>query len=502
MLRTIIVTTPEDLIATVYLCANENQGEEELGIGKGPIVKAISEAFGKSEAEIMEKTKELGELGLVARRSRSSQAMIYKPKPLTIVKVFNTFGQIAKETGNGSKEKKQNRMKELFVATTDCESLYLTRLLQAKLRLNFTETKSPLIEAVKIVKHVFSVVPAYDTIVHALLSGEPAKSVGEILDKFQDTVFTCEYKYDGQREHIHYMEDGRFEIFSKSGKETLRSTPMLLKKPFVKSFILDCEVVAFDREKKKFLPLQILSTRARKNVNVHNIKVGVSTLAFDMLYLNGQLLIHENLNIRREKLYESFEEDPGCFQFATALTSSNVDEIQEFLEASVKDGCEDYMEDSCCSIGDSVDLVPIAAYYGEGKRAGLFGSHLLACYDGEKNEFQSICKIGTGFSEAELEDLSSSLGSKVIATAKKCYQVGDSLKPEPDVWCEPTEVWEVKAADLTISPTYLAATGIVDPNKGISLRFPRLVRVREDKTPYEATSSEQIAELFKAQKRN
>ena len=73
-----------------------------------------------------------------------------------------------------------------------------------------------------------------------------------------------------------------------------------LKKPSVKSFILDCEVVAFDREKKKILPFQILSTRARKNVNVNDIKVGVCIFAFDMLYLNGQQLIQENLDIRRE----------------------------------------------------------------------------------------------------------------------------------------------------------------------------------------------------------
>ena len=68
----------------------------------------------------------------------------------------------------------------------------------------------------------------------------------------------------------------------------------------MKSFILDCEVVAFDREKKKILPFQILSTRARKNVNVNDIKVGVCIFAFDMLYLNGQQLIQENLDIRRE----------------------------------------------------------------------------------------------------------------------------------------------------------------------------------------------------------
>ncbi|CAH2038601.1 unnamed protein product [Thlaspi arvense] len=543
MLRTVIATTPDDLVATVYLAANEiapaHEGVE-LGIGEGSIIKAISEAFGRTEAQVKKQNTELGDLGLVAKGSRSSQTMMFKPEPLTVVKVFNTFRQIAKESGKDSSEKKKDRMKALLVAATDCEPLYLTRLLQAKLRLGFSNqtvlaalgqaavyneehskppssTKSPLEEAAKIVKQVFTVLPVYDIIVPALLTGgvwnlpktcnftlgvpigpmlaKPTKGVGEILNKFQDTVFTCEYKYDGERAQIHCMEDGTFEIYSRNAERNTGKYPDValalsrLKKPSVKSFILDCEVVAFDREKKKILPFQILSTRARKNVNVNDIKVGVCIFAFDILYLNGQQLIQENLNIRREKLYDSFEEDPGYFQFATALTSSDIDEIQKFLDASVDIG-----------IGDSVDLVPIAAFHGRGKRTGVFGAFLLACYDADKEEFQSICKIGTGFSEAVLEERSTSLRSRVIPTPKQYYRVGDSLNP--DVWFEPTEVWEVKAADLTISPVHRAATGIVDPEKGISLRFPRLLRVREDKKPEEATSSEQIADMYQAQKHN
>uniref|UniRef100_A0A1J3CQ44 DNA ligase n=1 Tax=Noccaea caerulescens TaxID=107243 RepID=A0A1J3CQ44_NOCCA len=579
MLRTVIATTPEDLLPTVYLASNEiapaHQGVK-LGIGKGSsIIKAISEAFGTTEAQVVQQYTELGDLGLVAKGSRSSQTMILLPKPLTVVKVADTLRQIANESGKGCKDKKKDLMKALLVATTDCEPLFLTRLLQENLRLGFSRqtvlaalgqaavyneehskpprnTKNPLDQAAKIVKEVFSVFPVYDIIVGALLTsgvwnlpitctftpGIPVRpmlakattSVDLILKKFRGTAFTCEYKYDGERAQIHYMEDGTFEIFSRHAERNTGKYPDValvlsrLKKPSVKSFILDCEVVAFSREKNKLLPLQTLSTRAHKNVNVCDIKVGVCIFAFDVLYLNGQLLIQENLNIRRERLYESFEEDPGYFQFATALTSSDNGEIQEFLNASVDIGCEglmiktlysdatyepakrsnnwlklkkDYMDSS---IGDSVDLVPIAAFHGRGKRTGFFGAFLLACYDVDKEEFQSICNIGTGFSDVDLQELSSSLCSKVIATPKQYYRVDDGLNP--DVWFEPTEVWEVKAADLTISPVHRAAIGIVDPDKGISLRFPRLVRVRKDKKPEEATSSDQIAEMYQAQKLN
>lgn len=577
MLRTVMDTTPEDLVAVVYLLANKvapaHEGVE-LGIGEALIIKALAEACGRKEKEVKKQYKDLGDLGLVAKASRSSQSMMRKPDPLTITKVFNTFQQIAKESGKDSQDKKKNHIKALLVAATDCEPLYLIRLLQTKLRIGLAEQtllaalgqaavyteehstppphiQSPLEEAAKIVKQVYSVLPVYDKIVPALLSdgvwnlpktcsftpgvpvgpmlAKPTKGVSEIVTKFQDMEFTCEYKYDGERAQIHYLENGSVEIYSRNSERNTGKFPDVvavisrLKRPSASSFILDCELVAYDREKKKILPFQILSTRARKNVVMSDIKVNVCIYAFDMLYLNDQPLIQKELKVRREHLYSSFEEEPGFFQFATAITSNDLEEIQKFLDTAVDASCEgliiktmnkdatyepsrrslnwlklkkDYME----SIGDSLDLVPIGAFHGRGKRTGVYGAFLLACYNSNNEEFQSICKIGTGFSEQVLEERSASLRSQVIPKPKSYYRFGDTIKP--DVWFEPKEVWEVKAADLTISPVHRAAIGEVDPDKGISLRFPRLVRVREDKSPEQASSSEQVAEMYNAQKHN
>lgn len=142
MLRTVIATTPDDLLPTVYLAANEIAPAHEgvkLGIGKGSsIIKAISEAFGRTKAQVKQQYTQLGDLGLVAKGSRSSQTVIFMHKPLTVVKVADTLRLIAKESGKGSKDKKKDLMKTLLVATTDCEPLYLTRLLQDNLRLGFS----------------------------------------------------------------------------------------------------------------------------------------------------------------------------------------------------------------------------------------------------------------------------------------------------------------------------------------------------------------------------
>ncbi|CAL2264689.1 unnamed protein product [Prunus armeniaca] len=574
LLRTVMHTTPEDLVPVVYLAANRiapaHEGLE-LGIGDASIIKALAEACGRTEAHVKKQYKELGDLGLVAKASRSSQSMMRKPDSLTVTKVFSTFRQLAKESGKDSQEKKKNHIKALLVAATDCEPQYLIRLLQTKLRIGLAEQtllaalgqaavhaekhstppshiQSPIEEAAKIVKQVYSLLPDYDKIIPALLSGgvwnlpktcsftlgvpvgpmlaKPTKGVSEIVQKFQDTEYTCEYKYDGERAQIHFMEDGSVEIYSRNAERNTGKFPDVvvavsrLKKSSVTSFVLDCELVAYDRVKQKILPFQVLSTRARKNVAMSDIKVDVCIFAFDMLYLNGRPLIQEQLKVRRESLYDSFVEEAGFFQFATAITSNDIEEIQKFLDAAVDSSSEgliiktlnkdatyepskrslnwlklkkDYME----SIGDSLDLVPIAAFHGRGKRTGVYGAFLLACYDSNNEEFQSICKIGTGFSEAMLEERSASLRTKVIPKPKSYYRYAETMNP--DVWFDASEVWEVKAADLTISPVHRAAVGIVDPNKGISLRFPRLVHVREDKPPEQASSSAQVAEMYSAQ---
>lgn len=193
-------------------------------------------------------------------------------------------------------------------------------------------------------------------------------------------------------------------------------------------------------------------------------------------------MLQLELKERRRRLNEHFIPVEGEFDFAKASDGTTTEEIQTFLEQSVKDGCEGLMvkmlttpastyepsrrsinwlklkKDYLSGVGDSLDLVVVGAYYGKGKRTNWYGAFLLACYDQDSENYQTICKIGTGFSEEILQQFYDELHPLEITSARGDLEVGGA---KPDVWFEPKVVWEVLTADLSLSPVYTAGHGIV-----------------------------------------
>jgi DNA ligase-1 len=197
---------------------------------------------------------------------------------------------------------------------------------------------------------------------------KPTKAITEVLDRFENQKFTCEYKYDGERAQIHYVAKdhkdeyidgvpgaakeaakGIASIFSRNSEDLSKKYPDILAKLHTwvkddtKSFVLDCETVAWDVDEKKVLPFQQLMTRKKKDVKIEDVKVKVCVFAFDLLFLNGEAVVEKSLRERRELLHNAFQPVEGEFAFATHMDGQELEEIQHFLDDSVKASCEGLM---------------------------------------------------------------------------------------------------------------------------------------------------------------
>lgn len=541
-LKEIIKNDPESLSSVLFLCNATIYPEHyntELGIGDHIIKTIVAEATALSIKKIQQLYIKTGDLGKIAMESKV-QRLFISNKQLTVNEVLEKLRKIAKETGKNSTNSKKNIMLSLISNCSSLESKYMIRLFECQLKIGLA-LQTVLIslslalgeENSETMKEAYNKHPDFEYLSNIILEkgfkniskfckvnpgipvkpmlAQPSKNLTKAFSKLENENFLSEYKYDGERIHIHHFE-GKIRLFSRNGEDSTNKYPDIASLNINDNpFILDGEVVAY--ENGEIQSFQTLSTRKRKNID--KIEVKVCIYVFDLLFYGTEDLTNLKFKDRRDILRSNFNEIDEKLKMANGIECTNVEDIDSHFKEAIQANCEGVMlksleslytpshrsnkwiklkKDYIDSLGDSLDLVVIGAFYGKGKRTGNFGGFLLAVYNDEKDMFEACCKIGSGFSDEELKRFYEELSPLITVDTSRILFNDRSVKP--DIWILPKYVWEVKSASLSLSPIYSAGS----MEKGISLRFPRFIKEREDKKPEDATSSNQILRMYNESK--
>ena len=540
------------------------KGVPELGVGEKLLITAIALAYKVPESRVEALYKKLGDLGSVAERlareheqkkGRGAGLLAFmetEAEELTVSKVFNTLYRVALAQGEGSRDIKIKLIAGLLSDASPIEAKYIVRFVQGKLRLGVGDATvldalavafgggsqaRPVIERAYNLRadlgHIARIVASQG--VEALKDVKPEVGIpirpmlaerhndpAEILRKVGGRGLV-EYKYDGERGQIHKDRD-KIYIFSRRLENITHMFPDVVEmaKRNIKAerAIVEGEIVAVDPETGELRPFQELMRRKRKH-QIHKTmrEVPVSVFLFDMLYRDGEDLTVKPLPERRRNLEEVIEPSEN-WMVAAGIVTDNPDELFKFFLRAVEDGAEGVMvkaihdksiyqagargwlwikfkRDYKSEMIDTVDLVAVGGFYGRGRRGGKIGTLLMAAYDPETDTFKTVCKVGSGFTDEDLDRMEERFKPYIIP--HKHPRVDSKL--EADVWFVPAKVAEIIGAELTLSPMHTCCWGSIRPGAGISIRFPRFIRWRDDKRPEDATTTSELLEMYKRQLR-
>ena len=331
-----------------------------------------------------------------------------------------------------------------------------------------------------------------------------------------------EYKYDGERLQIHKDSHGNMRIFSRRLEDITHQYPEVIahvrEASTARSAIIEGEVVAIVPKTKRLLPFQVLMQRKRKhNIERYQKEVPVALFLFDALYINGKSLLSAPLSDRKRHLAKHLKVDT-VVSMGTFVRTNEMNEVEKCFHEAISHGSEGVVIKAVTSpyhaghrgwywikfkkeyekeLADTFDVVAVGALYGKGSRTGSYGSLLAAVFDPKTNKYYSLTKVGAGLTDELLRSLPKALKPYVIPKKHRLLETNMKM----DVWFEPTKVIEISGADLTLSPVHTVAHAKLKKG-GIALRFPRLLRLRNDKTAEQATTVQEILAMYKQRARS
>ena len=547
--------TPKDEIdRLVYLTQGKVHPDYmgiELGLAEKLVIRVLAQATGLSEDEVTALWKKKGDLGLVAQEAISARRQ--KPldsKPLSLAKVYENLDEIARAGGSGSQERKINLLVDLVGSATPVEAKYIVRTVVGQMRLGIADMT--IVDALAAtfatkadrgaVERAYNVSSDLGEVAR-LLAEEGLQGLSKVrlklyrpiramlcerletLDEILKRLGRCalEYKYDGLRVQAHIGPKG-IRLFSRHLEDITEQFPDLvagLKDSFRgNAGIVEGEAVPVDSNTGEFLPFQTVSRRRGRKYDVEVMmkEFPVTLFLFDCLldgeedltgtrYVDRRARLHERIRPSERVQLATYKETDDVREaeafFDTALQIGGEGLVAKALDSTYEAGARGYQwikfkKDYSAAMSDTVDLVIVGAFAGRGKRAGAYGALLMAAYDKDADVFRTVCKLGSGFDDATLGALPKRLDAHRVP--HKPARVDSKL--EADAWFEPAVVLEVLGAEITLSPVHTAGQDLVRPGAGFAIRFPRFTgKWREDKGPEDATTVQEIREMYDRQKK-
>ncbi len=552
-------TPPEIIDRVIYLTQGKLYADYlgvELGLAEKLAIRAISKSTGIRENALKDMLRRYGDLGIVAEEAikKKRQTTLFsfeEEKKLTVEKVYENFEKIARAEGEGSQDRKIQLLAELLNLASPLEARYIVRTVEGKLRLGIADMT--ILDALSIafggskelrsfVERAYNIHPDLGFIAKKLavegiegvkgikiqlgipiraMLAERLPSLEEILAKMGGRA-AFEYKYDGMRIQGHvgkkiWLYSRRLENLTSQFPDVVEA----LKEAFKgEEGIFDGEAVPVDINTGELLPFQVVSHRRGRKYGIEKAMEDypVVLFLFDVLYLDGEDLTQKPYPERR-KILESVIQPTERVKFAHRIVSSDISEIKDFFNHAIEDGCEGlvaknvgeesiyragareflwikYKKDYKVEMGDTVDLVVVGAFAGKGRRKGTYGALLMAAYNPEKDRFETVCKLGSGFTDEQLAHLPKKF--EELKIEKRHPRVWSEM--DADYWFVPRVVLEVIGAEITLSPTHTCARDVVEKGSGLAIRFPRFTgRWRDDKSPEEATTTKELVEMYRNQ---
>jgi len=543
----------DELPLLVYLTQGKLRPDYEgveLGLAEKLALRAVSSAAGLSSERVYSTYIKYGDIGTAAEEllETKGQGTLFSER-LTLRRVYDTLLRTAKQSGSGSIDLKLKELGSLLNDATPKEAKFIMRTVTGELRLGVADYT--VLDAAASaflggkgergsIERAYNVHPDLGFVVSTVATkglkgiesikvevGVPIRpmlaerlgSAAAIVEKMGNKVVAAEYKLDGERLQIHKDGDA-VRLFSRRLESITGNYPdavgLVREHVRARKAILEAEVVAINEDTGEYLPFQELMHRRRKHGVEQAIQDYPIALNFFDILFAGSDLTGRPYTYRRSKL-EGTVERTDRTRPVPAIRSSDPGRIETFMEEAIENGCEGLVIKDLASgyragarefawiklkreyrseLTDTIDLVVIGAFHGRGRRAGTYGTYLLGAHDEKRALYTSVAKIGTGFSDADLERIPKLL--KPYESHVKPANVESNLSP--DVWFRPHMVIETIAAELTLSPIHTAAMGRIRPGAGISLRFPKFTgRIRDDKAPEDATSVEEVVSMYQKQ---